>query len=183
MSAVLWQRGRVAQIAILALLLPACYPMTCGSGEAAGPYGVYYAKHKRLVTCSRKAYDVYRVKTWHFGDGSPSALQLEYRAPFSVEDSVSAREQARAIWPVFGRYAVARGFRWAIITATDVDETTRSVYSKVSGRSLNLRVFQTSAGSWTLGKNDTLPAISSCSVGGIFEYDGTRFEASEVSTP
>lgn len=150
--------------------------MYCTGGDPVGPYGAYNSKHPILRLCSGERIETYRVREWRLGRDSRDSvdvLQLEYEAPFAVDDTNAARHYALLLWPVFGRYVENGRFHAAMITATNLRRSADGLYSRFSGRSRSLQAIEEPDSAWVLvGTGDTLPPLARCPSAGIFESDG-----------
>jgi len=151
------------------------YAATACGGEApmVGQFGQYYKENKQLRLASGDTYTVYRVKSWTFNDGNPPALQLEYEAPTSVDDTVALKALARRIWPAFAPYVQQAGVSTGIITATNLRRKGFGGAWKASIRSYGLIAHRDSAGVWRLvGDFAPLPPAEAGGGPRIFEANG-----------
>jgi hypothetical protein len=145
-------------------------------------FGAYPEHPKQLRLRDGRQFAVYRVKYWHFYDGSPPALQLEYDPRLPVTDTGALRRQLAEIWPAFGPYVEAAHLKGAIITATNIN-TRRAGFAWTSTvNSFGFITHQDSAGMWRLeGDGTALPPAEAGGPPRILEANGAPLLMSDIA--
>jgi hypothetical protein len=97
------KRSRALLTAALLLSAAACDQTPRPQSQ----FGSYPEHPKQLQLQDGQQFAIYCVKYWHFADGGPPALQLEYDPHLPVTDTARLRLQLAEIWPAFGPYVEA----------------------------------------------------------------------------
>jgi hypothetical protein len=156
------------------IVVAACVP-----SEPAGQFGAYHEQNKRLYLPDGDTLTVFRVKLWHFDDGSAPALQVEYASPVPVSDTVALRRLAERIWPAFLPYVEEARVTAAILTATQLEKVGGPGPWLTRTHSYGLIAEHDTGRVWRLRHSrDVLPSREQGGKGRIAEADGSSLRIS-----
>jgi hypothetical protein len=154
-------------------MLAACFDGT--PAPPAGQFGPYAAQNKLMYLANGDTLTVYRVKYWHFNDGSPPALQLEYASPLPVSDTAGLARIAMQIWPGFLPMVTSAHLGTAILTATNLEKVGGPGAWATRTHHFGLIAVRDSVGSWRLKDGVELPPLGGSGKFRIVEANGTPF--------
>src|SRR4051812_21293466 len=147
-------------VPIMALMLASCLEgPPAPPAPPAGQFGAYATRNKLMYMANGDTLTVYRVKYWHFNDGSSPALQLEFASPVPVSDTAGLARIATQIWPGFLPMVESAQLGTAILTATNLEKVGGPGASVTRTHHLGFIAIRDSLGSWRFKDGGALPPL------------------------
>jgi hypothetical protein len=156
---------------MLAIMLVGC--LDGPPAPPAGQFGPYAPQNKLMYLANGDTLTVYRVKYWHFNDGSPPALQLEYASPIPVSDTAGLARIAMQIWPGFLPLVASAQLSTAILTATNLEKVGGPGAWVTRTHHFGFIAVRDSLGSWRVKDGSALPLIGGSGKFRIMDANGT----------